>query len=256
MVKIMEKKITDKPLLSITELSNLTGIKHDTIRFWAEKGLVTRVKNPENGYYGYGFDAITDIQMIEDLQKLGIQLKNMKTFTCMPMEKQTSVYLDNLKQIEKQIEKLNNFAKRINFKLKFFSIYKANGCKMTFSNPPFERLSLFNLLDKKVLSLAIDNPLDFTSLMYSHDPDKKVYCCVDTTSDSDIKAFWIKNPQHRYIKYYAWCDFEKKYNSASFNLTLLNKLGYKTVLTIGVFKCNTKIYGKNVALYEIWTEIE
>lgn len=57
----------EKVVFHIGELSNLFNISVDSIRYYEKMGLITPVRNPDNGYREYTMDDFETIVIIREL---------------------------------------------------------------------------------------------------------------------------------------------------------------------------------------------
>ena len=67
----------EKVVFHIGELSNLFNISVDSIRYYEKMGLITPVRNPDNGYREYTMDDFETIVIIRELLGLGFHMEQM-----------------------------------------------------------------------------------------------------------------------------------------------------------------------------------
>lgn len=70
----------EKVVFHIGELSNLFNISVDSIRYYEKMGLITPVRNPDNGYREYTMDDFETIVIIRELLGLGFHMEQISEF--------------------------------------------------------------------------------------------------------------------------------------------------------------------------------
>ena len=69
----------EKNRFTVGEVSNITGISKDTLRFYDKIGLFQpAIKDPKNGYRYYSFDQFWYIDIITCFRKLGLSIDRIK----------------------------------------------------------------------------------------------------------------------------------------------------------------------------------
>lgn len=76
----MEVIIKDKYYITIKEFSNLTGIKSQTLRYYAQIGLFSPEYRGENGYRYYTRNQLTTSYLIISLRAIGISIDEIKKY--------------------------------------------------------------------------------------------------------------------------------------------------------------------------------
>lgn len=64
--------------MKINEVEALVGITKKNIRFYEEKGLLSPVRNSENGYRDYGADEVATLRRIKLMRKLGVPIEEIR----------------------------------------------------------------------------------------------------------------------------------------------------------------------------------
>lgn len=106
----------------IGEISKLTGISRDTIRFYEKEGLIKLPKKQrrDNNYKEYPEAIVDRLLLIKSIQELGFTLKEIDTFFELWQEEDASCKnlvftLENkLVQIDQQIARLHELKSRLN----------------------------------------------------------------------------------------------------------------------------------------------
>jgi DNA-binding transcriptional MerR regulator len=66
--------------MKIGEIAEKTGVSKDAVRLYEKLGLLTKVTRPYeyNNYKDYGKENLIRIQMIKEMQRIGLKLKECK----------------------------------------------------------------------------------------------------------------------------------------------------------------------------------
>ncbi len=105
--------------MTIGELSQLTGMSKDTIRFYEKIGLLPKAKRRDNGYREYPKDFVNQIKLLNHAKSLGFSLCEIKQlaslFKSKKLNKRKMANLLSNKEIEidKKIQNLKLFKKEI-----------------------------------------------------------------------------------------------------------------------------------------------
>lgn len=109
-----------KGLLKIGELSDVSGVSIDTIRFYEEKGLIKPYNRNEKGYRFYGPSTSKKLQFIISAKELGFTLNEIKALINIKINKKgkCSLALDKIKEKELDVDKKISELKKIKSALK------------------------------------------------------------------------------------------------------------------------------------------
>ena len=107
--------------MKIGELSKLTGVSRDSIRYYESRGMLTDITRPYewNNYKDYGDKNVKRIQLVKYLQRFSFKLKEIKELLDLkdasPNEciDKTKVFKDKLKIIEREIDELKRTRENI-----------------------------------------------------------------------------------------------------------------------------------------------
>lgn len=99
---------------TIHEISKLMGISADAIRLYEKEGLVTPVRDPQNGYRYYETMEIQHIMMIHLYRQLGVsiaEIRNLLTASSLSTVSEEFSYLalhteNEIERLQKRLEKL------------------------------------------------------------------------------------------------------------------------------------------------------
>ena len=64
----------DGKRMRIGELSTLTGVSIDAVRYYERRGVLPRAERTESGYRLFGDDSVARLRMVRQLQDLGFTL--------------------------------------------------------------------------------------------------------------------------------------------------------------------------------------
>ncbi|MFK0368568.1 MerR family DNA-binding transcriptional regulator [Enterobacter sichuanensis] len=73
--------------MKIGELSKMTGIAPSRIRFYEAQGLLPRPVRQENGYRAYSTDTATLLNIIDNAQRTGFTLEQIRRFLPQPQQR-------------------------------------------------------------------------------------------------------------------------------------------------------------------------
>lgn len=108
-----------KESLSIGKVSQLSGVKIETIRFYETKGLLQEPLRRESGYRQYQPDVLTRLRFIKKAQNLGFSLSEIKQLLMLELNPQTtrteikSIALGKILHIQNKIQDLQNMKKTL-----------------------------------------------------------------------------------------------------------------------------------------------
>lgn len=102
-----------KKKLQIKDISNLTGLDRETLRFYEQKGLLPKPTRSTTGYRLFDEEVVERLQFINQAQQVGFSLKEISNFLALGTSK--TVTKDKLKEIadskisdiDKKIDSLN-----------------------------------------------------------------------------------------------------------------------------------------------------
>lgn len=86
--------------MKIGELASATGLRTSGIRFYEAQGLLPRPTRRDNGYRDYPASTVTTLQMIQQAQRFGFSLAEIRAAmrsAAAPQERQCTRFLDLLR---------------------------------------------------------------------------------------------------------------------------------------------------------------
>lgn len=107
--------------MNIGEISKITGLSISTLRYYDKNGLLPNLSR-SNGIRKFNKDDLQTLKMINCLKISGMNIKEIKQFIdwCSigdeTIEKRLNMFIDQEKNINNQIKKLQDSLKLIKFK--------------------------------------------------------------------------------------------------------------------------------------------
>ena len=156
----MAKKYT------IREVADLIGISTDAIRLYEKEGLVSPLRDPNNGYRYYGPDEIQRIMGIHLYRQLDAsiaEIRNLYTATSLP--EVGSYFSTFINQTEHDIQQMQNRLE----KLRFMKQHIENMQQGLYTCSIQELPTLYMLFQQEFAKTLYDNMKDvFTSPVFSY----------------------------------------------------------------------------------------
>ncbi|GGG78806.1 MerR family transcriptional regulator [Paenibacillus radicis (ex Gao et al. 2016)] len=116
------------PKLAIAEVSHKSGLSYDTIRYYEKIGLIPRAKRKENGQLEFDENVVDRLYFINCLKRTDMPLKEIQQYMNSVNEQDTDSCYAMLKEhkrnIELQVDEINETLKIINYKLDNFERLK------------------------------------------------------------------------------------------------------------------------------------
>ena len=108
---------------TIGEISKLSRINKNTLRFYEEKGLISPAgRNEENNYRLYSEQHVVEAVMINELRELGFSLSEIREYLKQPTISQLEKEIDQkIRSLEEEQEKLQMQIRHLNQRKAMFS---------------------------------------------------------------------------------------------------------------------------------------
>jgi MerR family transcriptional regulator, copper efflux regulator len=102
----------------IGELSKISTLSKDTIRFYEKSGLLKGGRKRENNYKDYGSDMLERLSLIQSLKLLGFTLREIKDFVSLwdkhaSCENLVEGVRDKMELLDHQIKQLKKTKKQL-----------------------------------------------------------------------------------------------------------------------------------------------
>lgn len=113
-------------MYSMRECCKLTGLNYDTLKYYCNEGLIPNVKRDDNNYRIFDDTDIDWINSLLCLKKCNFSLKEMKKYIELCLKGKDSILerramlLEHKKEIEAEIESLNDTLKFIDWKTELY----------------------------------------------------------------------------------------------------------------------------------------
>ena len=111
---------------SMKEVSEITGLSYDTLKYYSNEGLIPDVKRDKNNYRIFDEKNIGWIKSLSCLKKCGMSNKEIKVYMKLCKKGISSIserkeILDKkLNELEKEIDRIRESIDYINFKKQFY----------------------------------------------------------------------------------------------------------------------------------------
>ncbi len=105
--------------MKIGELSKLTGVSVDALRFYEEKSLIQPIARTDSGYRLYAPSAVTQVNFVKTAQDLGFSLQEIAdvmpalTQGNLPLGDVLELMQAKLKALDQQIERLQTLRQQL-----------------------------------------------------------------------------------------------------------------------------------------------
>lgn len=185
----------EKSIFYIGELSKLFHISVDSIRYYEKMGLLTPLRNPDNGYREYTLNDVQTLTLIREMLSLGFHVDQMKDFV------QNRTIDTTIKLLEEEIATINESI--LNLYEKKNSIQsRLDTVKECISNDNFEKVKLVTMQKRNGIMITDenlpDNYVDYYMVRYMNETRNKInaigYCDCYTL---DIEG---SNPESKYFR--------------------------------------------------------
>lgn len=111
---------------SMKEVSEITGLTYDTLKYYSNEGLIPDVKKDKNNYRIFDEKNIGWIKSLSYLKKFGMSNKEIKVYmklckkgiSSIPERKE--ILNKILNELEKEIDRIRESIDYINFKKQFY----------------------------------------------------------------------------------------------------------------------------------------
>lgn len=113
-------------MYTIGQVSEMFDLPVSTLRYYDKEGLFSEL-NRTSGIRQFSEKEIETLRVIECLKKTGLQIKDIKLFISWCMEgsstylKRKELFENQKKQVEKEINELNQTLDMLNFKCWYYS---------------------------------------------------------------------------------------------------------------------------------------
>lgn len=125
--------------MRIGEISKLTGLPISTLRYYDKHGLIPNL-NRNNGIRKFDQQDIETLRIVNCLKNSGIKISEIKQFMdwCLEgdstIDKRLNMFIEQEKNIIKQIDALNETLKLVKFKKWYYTQAKNDGTENNVKN--------------------------------------------------------------------------------------------------------------------------
>lgn len=113
-------------LLTIQEMSRLTGLSAHTLRYYEKEGMLENVARNEQGYRVYSEAEVSWVQFLVILRELNIPIREMKRYSDLRSQGPSTVYERRLmleahqSRVEQQMQKLGENLDKVAGKIRYY----------------------------------------------------------------------------------------------------------------------------------------
>ncbi|WP_260510406.1 MerR family transcriptional regulator [Paenibacillus typhae] len=113
-------------LLTIQEVSRLTGLSAHTLRYYEKEGMLEGVARSEQGYRVYSEADVSWVQFLVILRELDIPIREMKRYSSLRSQGPSTVHERRLMleahqlRVEQQMRKLGENLEKIAGKIQYY----------------------------------------------------------------------------------------------------------------------------------------
>ena len=110
--------------MNIGEAAKLSGLTVKTVRYYADIGLISPVKNIKNGYREYNYDHIAKLGFIGKARRFNFSIKECKELLSLYQDKNRSskevknLTLQKISEIDKKLKELKSLRTQLNHLVK------------------------------------------------------------------------------------------------------------------------------------------
>ncbi|OZB92920.1 MerR family transcriptional regulator [Paenibacillus sp. XY044] len=118
-------------MISIKEVTQMTGVSASTLRYYENEGLLPHVKRDENGKRQYDEEDLEWVHFITALRATGMPIAQIQKYVQLYQEgdftisERKAMMLQHKKEIEKKIAELYRNMDKINYKLALYDVLEA-----------------------------------------------------------------------------------------------------------------------------------
>lgn len=118
-------------MISIREVTELTGLSAPTLRYYESEGLIPYVKRDENGRRLYDHEALECIRYVTLLKTTGMPISQIRKYVCLYKEGNSTITVrksmltNHKEEIENRMKELYSNLDKINYKLALYDILES-----------------------------------------------------------------------------------------------------------------------------------
>ncbi|MDO3411318.1 MerR family transcriptional regulator [Saccharibacillus sp. CPCC 101409] len=115
-------------MISIKEVTEITGLPAPTLRYYEKEGLLPHVKRDEGGKRLYDDEDLSWVQFVTALRATGMPIAQIQQYVYLYKEGDTTIperkqmMLQHKKEIERSIKELYLNLDKINYKLALYDV--------------------------------------------------------------------------------------------------------------------------------------
>jgi DNA-binding transcriptional MerR regulator len=230
-------------------LSELTGINKETLRHWAEWGLIRRVKDESNGYHYYDMQSFSDVLLFKFFNQIGLSAKEqLKLRNFSNKDELTNLYRNARTKLNIKIEELKKSLSLVNLlETNMQKAFLYDG-KIKKSKPSFSVVCPFNIKQDMVF------PWEFTTVIDMQNNVKGHGKAGIHAANKSIKPVWALNPRAEYFYFLVSRTVLGGSPSLDEKILSIKNMGYETGLIILRYLTTIPEGSLNYDYFEVWAE--
>ncbi len=260
---IMKKKDTEnftEETINISQLAKVTNLPFTKVRYWANNGLIRRNKNPDNGYYEYDINSVSDVISIKMMRSIGFSFKMIYKMLLSKKDLWPQLYEEAKKRLLEQIDLLNFSLEKIKMQQKAYERAKNWTDEISMAEPPFCKIKEIHLKNADTKEFNLDDATTFRVIENNHIVEQYYgYAVYDSSEKHNI--IWEKSTKAKYFHFVIHDRKEEYFNEIVQNALLrVCNMGFNCVNMLSRYMCsilmNEQDTGaeKFVNYYDAWIE--
>ena len=131
---------------SIGEVAKMTGIAISTLRYYDREGMFPGMERSRGGIRVFSDKEVNTLRIVECLKTAGMSIKEIREFLAWcqegdaSLQKRREMFYNRLREVEKQIEALQQTKHTLEYKCWYYDTAVAAGTEKVVKNIPLEKI--------------------------------------------------------------------------------------------------------------------
>ena len=131
---------------SIGEVAKMTGIAISTLRYYDREGMFPEMERSSGGIRVFSDKEVNTLRIVECLKTAGMSIKEIREFLAWcqegdaSLQKRREMFYNRLREVEKQIEALQQTKHTLEYKCWYYDTAVAAGTEKVVKNIPLEKI--------------------------------------------------------------------------------------------------------------------
>lgn len=199
----MKNKVTNdirEEKINISQLARVTNLPFTKVRYWANRGLIRRTKNPHNGYYEYDINSVSDVISIKMMRSIGFSFNMIVKILLSKKDIWPQMHEEAKKRLREKIDALNDSLKRIERQQEVYNRAKNRTDEITVIDPPFCKIKEIHLKNADTKEFNLDDATSFR-VIKDRSIVKHYYGYAEYDSSETHNIIWEKSPTATYFHF-------------------------------------------------------